>query len=53
MARVYHDEDSMDRVLVSALPARGVDVITDLEAGMIERDDGSIWRFPRRRIVCW
>jgi hypothetical protein len=29
----------MDRVLVVALRARGVDILTALEAGMIERDD--------------
>ena len=38
-ARLYLDEDSMDRALVAALRARGVDVLTALEAGMIERDD--------------
>ncbi|MEI8016797.1 MAG: DUF5615 family PIN-like protein [Schlesneria sp.] len=38
-ARIYIDEDSMDRVLVAALRARGVDVLTALEADMIERDD--------------
>ena len=33
------DEDSMDRALVRALRARGVDVPTALEEGMIKRDD--------------
>ncbi len=33
------DEDSMDRVLVRALQARGVDVTTALDEGMIERSD--------------
>lgn len=29
----------MDRALVAALEARGIDVLTALQAGMIERDD--------------
>jgi len=37
--RLYMDEDSMDQALVRALRARGVDVTTALDAGMIERDD--------------
>lgn len=39
MLRLYIDEDSMDRALVRALRARGVDVATALEEGMIERED--------------
>lgn len=39
--RLYIDEDAMDRALVRALRARGVDVVTALDAGLIERDDGS------------
>src|SRR5215470_10703817 len=39
MIRLYVDEDSMDRALVRALRARGVDVRTALEEGMIERSD--------------
>ena len=39
MLPLYLDEDSMDQALVRALRARGVDVLTALEAGMIERDD--------------
>ena len=35
--RLYFDEDSMHHGLVRALRARGVDVVTALEAGMIER----------------
>lgn len=35
--RLYFDEDSMDHALVVALRARGVDVVTALDAGMIER----------------
>jgi hypothetical protein len=37
--RLYLDEDSMDRDLLRALRARGVDVESALEAGMIERSD--------------
>ena len=37
--RLYLDEDSMDQDLVRALRARGVDVVTALEAGMIEQPD--------------
>lgn len=37
--RLYLDEDAMDHDLVRALLARGVDVTTALEAGMIERED--------------
>jgi len=37
--RLYLDEDSMRRSLVFGLRARGVDVLTALEAGMINRDD--------------
>jgi hypothetical protein len=37
--QLYIDEDSMDRALVRALQARGVDVTTALVEGMIERLD--------------
>ena len=37
--RLYFDEDSMRHALVQALRARGVDVLTALEAGMMERKD--------------
>lgn len=37
--RLYVDEDAMDKDLMQALRARGVDVVTALEAGMIERQD--------------
>jgi hypothetical protein len=37
--RIYLDEDAMDTDLVSALRSRGVDIITALEAGLIERPD--------------
>jgi hypothetical protein len=36
---LYVDEDSMRRAVVEALRARAVDVLTALDAGMIERDD--------------
>jgi len=36
---LYIDEDAMDKDLVQALQARGLDVLTAWEAGMIERDD--------------
>lgn len=36
---LYFDEDSMRHALVEALRARGVDVLTALEADMIERAD--------------
>jgi hypothetical protein len=37
--RLYLDEDAVDRDLVRALRARGVDVLTAQEAGLIEHDD--------------
>lgn len=37
MIRLYLEEDSMRRSLVRALRARGIDVITALDAGMIGR----------------
>jgi Domain of unknown function (DUF5615) len=37
--RLYFDEDSMDRALLRALAARGVDVESALTCGMIERPD--------------
>jgi hypothetical protein len=43
--RLYLDEDSMDRALVAALRARGVDVLTAQEARMIERPDEDHLRF--------
>ncbi len=39
MIRLYLDEDSMDKDLVSALKARGLDVVTALERGMIRKSD--------------
>jgi uncharacterized protein with PIN domain len=37
--RLYLEEDSMSHALVRGLRARGVDVVTALDEGMIERDD--------------
>ena len=37
--RLYFDEDSMQHALVNALRARGIDVLTALEAQRIERLD--------------
>lgn len=37
--RFYFDEDAMDADLVEALRARGVDLETAYEAGMLERED--------------
>ncbi len=45
--RLYMDEDSMDRDLVLALRARGVDVVTALEAGMLERTDAEQLEYAR------
>lgn len=43
--RLYFDEDSMDKDLVRALRVRGVNVLTALEADMIERPDELHLRF--------
>jgi Domain of unknown function (DUF5615) len=37
--RIYIDEDSMSRAFVLALRSRNIDVLTALEARMIERED--------------
>ncbi len=37
--RLYIDEDSMNRALVRALNARGIDVLTALEADMVKQPD--------------
>jgi predicted nuclease of predicted toxin-antitoxin system len=52
--RLYFDEDSMRRALVRALRARGVDVITALEAGMIERGDAEHLNYATEqgRVLC-
>ena len=46
--RLYLDEDSMRGALVGALRARGVDVVTALEAGMTERSDEAHLEFATR-----
>ena len=52
--RLYLDEDSMCHSLVRALRARGVDVLTAWEAGMIERSDADHLEYATRqgRVVC-
>ena len=52
--RLYFDEDSMHRSLVRVLRARGVDVITALDVGMIERDDAEhlACATERGRVLC-
>jgi hypothetical protein len=37
--QLYIDEDAMEKDLVRTLRARGVDVVTAWEAGIIERND--------------
>jgi len=52
--RLYLDEDSMQRSLVQALRARGVDVITALDAGLIGREDDEHLDYATRhgRVLC-
>jgi hypothetical protein len=52
--RLYFDEDSMDRNLLRTLNARGVDVITALGAGMINRSDEEHLDFAnsQARVLC-
>lgn len=52
--RLYFDEDSMQRSLVRALRARGVDVITALDAQMIERSDADHLAYATQagRVLC-
>jgi uncharacterized protein with PIN domain len=51
---LYFDEDSMRRSLVRALRARGVDVITALDAEMIEREDAEHLDYATEqgRVLC-
>lgn len=49
MFSLYIDEDSGDRNLVQALRARGVDVVTAQEAGMIERSDEEHLQYAAKR----
>ena len=46
--RLYLDEDTMDKALVSALRARGLDLLTAHEADMIERQDDDHLAFATR-----
>jgi hypothetical protein len=46
--RLYLEEDSMSNALVRGLRARGVDVRTALEEGMIERDDAEHLEFATK-----
>jgi hypothetical protein len=46
--RLYLEEDSMSHALVRGLRARGVDVTTALEEGMIERDDEDHLQFAAK-----
>lgn len=50
---IYLDEDSMQRGLIDALRLREVDVLTALEAGMIERRDEDHLQFAasQRRVL--
>ena len=52
--RLYFDEDSMRHALVKALRMRGIDVLTALEADMIERDDSEHLDFAKEygRVLC-
>jgi hypothetical protein len=46
--RLYLEEDSMSRALVRGLRARGVDVVTALEEGMVERQDEEHLQFAAK-----
>lgn len=52
--RLYMDEDAMDQALVQALRARGSDVITALDARMIEREDAAHLDYATQqgRVLC-
>lgn len=52
--RLYFDEDSMRRSLVQVLRARGVDVITALDAEMIGREDAEHLDYATEqgRVLC-
>jgi Domain of unknown function (DUF5615) len=53
MVSLYLDEDSMDRELVTALRARGMDVLTATEADMIEQADSEhlAYATTQRRVL--
>src|SRR2546425_9851675 len=48
------DEDSMEQALARALRARGLDILTAHEAGMVERADADHLAFATRmgRVLC-
>ena len=48
MLLLYMDEDSMDQALVRALRARGLDVLTAQEAGMVGYPDAQQLAFAGR-----
>jgi len=52
--RLYFDEDTMRHSLVRALRSRGIDVITALDVGMIERPDADHLAYAsgQGRVLC-
>ena len=52
--RLYFDEDSIRHALIHALRARGIDVQTASDAGMIERADEEYLEFAtaQGRVLC-
>ena len=54
MLRLYMDEDFMRAALARGLRARGIDVLTAQEAGMIERSDPDHLAFAAGagRVLC-
>jgi len=54
MLRLYMDEDSMDQALVRGLRARGVDILTAEDAGMIQSNDPDhlAYAAAERRVLC-
>jgi hypothetical protein len=51
---LYFDEDTMRHSLVRALRSRGIDVITALDVGMIERPDADhlVYASSQGRVLC-
>jgi hypothetical protein len=52
--RLYMDEDAMAGRVIAALRSRGVEVLTALEAGMLEREDEEQLTFAAAhdRVLC-
>jgi hypothetical protein len=52
--RLYFDEDSMDKALLRALKARGIDAISALDAGKIEISDEEhlLFATAEGRVLC-